>query len=84
MKTHTLPDAEVFVAAHHGSKHGSGEAILQALRAETAIISVGYNSYGHPDPDTLARFAAAHMTVLRTDQLGNITIPTDEKERKNG
>ena len=84
LKTHTLPDAEVFVAAHHGSKHGSGEAILQALRAETAIVSVGYNSYGHPDPDTLARFAAANMTVLRTDQLGNITIPTDEKERKNG
>ena len=51
---------------------------------ETAIVSVGYNSYGHPDPDTLARFAAANMTVLRTDQLGNITIPTDEKERKNG
>lgn len=84
VKTHALPDGEVFVAAHHGSKHGSGAAILQALHAETAIVSVGYNSYGHPDPATLQRFADAGMSVLRTDQNGNISISTDEKERNNG
>ena len=84
LKTHALPDAEVFVAAHHGSKHGSGEALLTALRAETAIVSVGYNSYGHPAAETLARFQKAGMKILRTDENGDISIPLDGKEQSNG
>lgn len=84
VKTHALPDGEVFVAGHHGSKHASGDAILNALHAEYAVVSSGYNTYGHPTPEALARFEKAGMNVLRTDELGNITITMDGKERSDG
>jgi competence protein ComEC len=84
LKSHELPDAEVFVASHHGSKHGSSAALLTAVRSEYALVSSGYNSYGHPSPETLKRLQDAGMIVLRTDTLGNITIPMDTKEQSNG
>lgn len=84
LKTRLLPDAEVFVAGHHGSKNASGEALLSALHAEYAVVSCGYNTYGHPTKDTLSRFDKAGMRILRTDMLGNITIPVDGKERSDG
>ena len=39
-----------------------------------AIISVGYNSYGHPTSDTLERLQAHHIPIYRTDQMGDITV----------
>ena len=84
LKTRTLPDAEVFVAGHHGSKNASGEALLSALHAEYAVVSSGYNTYGHPTKEALSRFDKAGMRILRTDMLGNITIPADGKERSDG
>ena len=69
-----LPDTEIFIAGHHGSKHSNCAQLLAAARAETAIVSCGYNTYGHPAPETLSRLDAAGMTVLRTDELGSITL----------
>ena len=69
---HELPDAELFVAGHHGSKTSSSAELLDALSAEYAVVSCGYNSYGHPTEEALGRLAAAGMDVFRTDELGNI------------
>ena len=41
---------------------------------EYAVISVGYNTYGHPAPETLDRLEQAGCTVWRTDLRGTITI----------
>lgn len=69
---HELPDAELFVVGHHGSKTSSSAELLDALSAEYAVVSCGYNSYGHPTEEALGRLAAAGMEVFRTDELGNI------------
>ena len=70
-----LPDLEVFVAGHHGSRYSSSERLLDQLKPETAVISVGEgNSYGHPAPETLQRFADRDIAVYRTDQDGDIRI----------
>lgn len=69
-----LPDIEIFVAGHHGSKYSSCEELLEAISAETAVISSGYNSYGHPAEETLRRFDEAGMAVLRTDTQGSVRI----------
>ena len=69
-----LPDVEVLIAGHHGSKHSTGEKLLDTVKPETAIISVGYNNYGHPSDETLYRFEARDIKVLRTDTDGDITI----------
>ncbi len=75
-----LPDFELLVAGHHGSKYATSYELLDAVRAETAIISVGYNNYGHPTREALWRLSAYGMTVFRTDQMGTVTLRID----KNG
>ncbi len=72
LAAHSLPDGELFVAGHHGSKHSSSEALISAFRAESALVSAGYNSYGHPSQEALDRFARAGMQIYRTDIEGDI------------
>lgn len=69
-----LPPVELYVAGHHGSRHSSSEALLAAIRPQTVLISVGYNTYGHPAQETLDRLAAVGAQVLRTDECGDISI----------
>jgi competence protein ComEC len=75
VSNYDLPDIEVFVAGHHGSKYASSDELLDALTPEVAVISVGArNTFGHPAPETLARFAERGIAVYRTDLNGNITL----------
>jgi len=39
---------------------------------ETAVISVGENSYGHPSEELLTRLRNMNVNILRTDEAGNI------------
>ncbi len=74
-----LPDIEVLVAGHHGSKYATSDELLDAVTPEAALISVGYNSYGHPSPETLQKLARSGILIYRTDLLGNVTV----KARQN-
>ena len=74
LKTADLPELDVLVTGHHGSKHSSGEELLEATKPKIAVISVGRNSYGHPAQETLDRLEAVGAVVYRTDIHGNITI----------
>lgn len=69
-----LPDIEYLAAGHHGSRHSTSEALLDALTPETVCISVGSNSYGHPAEETLERLAWHGCAVYRTDLHGNIHL----------
>jgi competence protein ComEC len=69
-----LPDVEVLVVSHHGSKYSSAREFLEEVRPETAIISVGDNSYGHPAEETIRRLWAAGAEVCRTDEQGDILV----------
>lgn len=69
--------ADVLKVPHHGSAYGSSAAFLSAVQPDDAVISVGVNSYGHPDPDTLNRLASAGAIIWRTDQNGSITVFDD-------
>lgn len=71
---HELRDAELFMAGHHGSKTSNSEELLNVLNAEYAVVSCGYNSYGHPTEEALARFEQAGMEIFRTDKMGDITF----------
>ncbi len=39
---------ELLVVGHHGSKYSTSYELLEAIDADWAAISVGWNSYGHP------------------------------------
>ncbi|MCD7845081.1 MAG: DNA internalization-related competence protein ComEC/Rec2 [Oscillospiraceae bacterium] len=75
-----VPDVDVLVVGHHGSKTASSPLFLRAAQAETAVISVGYNSYNLPAEEILERLAAYCPVVLRTDQAGNVAVTLTEEE----
>ena len=68
------PSVELLLVGHHGSKKSTSDAWLDAIAPDDAIISVGYNNYGHPTSDTLERLQAHHIPIYRTDQMGDITV----------
>ncbi len=74
IKYYPIPDLELLMVGHHGSRHSTSAQLLDALRPELAVISVGYNSYGHPAEETLERLASIGTEVYRTDQSGPVTV----------
>lgn len=74
LKNHEFPDVDVLVAGHHGSRDSTSEILLDQVKPEIVVISVGENNYGHPHAETLDRIKAAKAEILRTDQRGNIRL----------
>ncbi|MCF0120913.1 MAG: DNA internalization-related competence protein ComEC/Rec2, partial [Oscillospiraceae bacterium] len=74
MEKVSLPDIETLVVGHHGSRYSTSAELLKKLRPETAIISVGENSYGHPTEETLSRLDGHGIEIFRTDENGSITV----------
>ena len=71
-------DSELLVVGHHGAKDASSEELLRLSGADTAIVSVGYNHYGHPAEETLERLYANGYNVYRTDRDGTIIIRIED------
>ncbi len=68
----------VLKVGHHGSKTSSTNAFLDAVKPEYAVFSVGIsNSYNHPSPQVLERFASRDVKILRTDHDGTVDSATD-------
>ena len=75
LSLHTLPQAAVLVAGHHGAATSTSGALLRAVRPEAVFISAGAdNRFGHPAAQTLARIRQSGAAVYRTDLSGTITI----------
>ena len=74
VETYALPNIEVLVVSHHGSRYSSNIRFLKAVMPEAAVISVGDNNYGHPSEETLQRLLAVGADIWRTDQQGTIRI----------
>ena len=69
--------ADVLKVGHHCSGYSSTSAFLKKVNPKYAIISVGKNSYGHPNVDAMTRIATAGAEVYRTDEVGTIIVTTD-------
>ena len=73
LKHESVPDLELLVAGHHGSKYSTTKALLEAAQPEVVLISVGKdNLYGHPAAETLERLI--NCEVHRTDLEGTVTV----------
>ena len=70
----SLPDIDMLVVGHHGSRFSTSEELLSAVTPEIAVIPVGRNNYGHPSDETLKRLEQFNATVFRTDQTGTVTV----------
>ena len=68
-----LPDVDLLIAGHHGSKNSTSEELLSTVSPEIVYISVGENnSYGHPAPSLLDRLMEFGCEIFRTDQDGTL------------
>jgi len=74
VETYDLPDIEVLMVGHHGSKYSTSEELLKVVTPEVGIISVGENSFGHPTAEAMERMAFRGMELYRTDLQGNIVV----------
>lgn len=73
----SVPKVDLLKVSHHGSRFGSTEAFLRLCRPRIAVISVGKNLFGHPDPRVLDRLALCGARVFRTDKHGAVTVETN-------
>lgn len=70
-----LPDVEVLMAGHHGSRYSTGGDLLAEVKPETCVVSCGAgNSYGHPHLEALRRMTEAGAQIYRTDRQGTIHV----------
>jgi len=65
-------DIEVYQVNHHGSASSSNQFFLDTIDPEVSIISLGNNSYGHPDPATVQRLLATSVIYQTEDGNGNV------------
>ena len=71
---------DVLKVGHHGSNTSTGIEFLKAVSPQYGVISSGIdNDFGHPHLEVLKSLENENIEVMRTDELGNITIISDGK-----
>lgn len=74
-----LLQAEVLKVPHHGGKYSSTAAFVAAVQPRWSVISVAtVNDYHHPTPEAMGRLQKTGAQLLRTDELGAITLRSVE------
>ena len=74
------PQADLLKIGHHGSATSSSPEFLRAVNPRYAVASVGfYNSFRHPRPEVMKRYADAHVITYRTDLAGAVSFYLDGK-----
>ncbi len=71
-------EIELLLVGHHGSKSSTCAELLDAIRPRCAVISVGYNSYGHPTREVLERLESRNIVTYRTDMNGTVRLRGEE------
>ena len=62
--------ADILKIGHHGSKYSTCDTFLEAVDPDYAVIQVGKNNYGHPNPKVIEKCAQKGIIVLRNDTHG--------------
>lgn len=68
-----LGDVDVLKVSHHGSKASLNDDLLDAMRPEIALVSVGAkNRYGHPANNVMSMLQNRGVQVFRSDNQGDV------------
>lgn len=65
-------NVDILKVGHHGSNTSTSEILLSTYHIKEAVISVGYNYYGHPSDEVLSRLVDYNIVIRRTDKEGTI------------
>lgn len=75
------PDVDLLKVSHHGSRTGTSKELVEAVKPEVALISVGVNNkFGHPHTGPLWRLEASRAQVWRTDVHRRVECVTTGQE----
>ncbi len=69
-----IDDIDWLKVGHHGSQTSTSDFFLARVKAKNAIISVGKNSYGHPNSEVLEKLTKTGARIFRTDKMGTVSI----------
>ncbi|NLG04176.1 MAG: MBL fold metallo-hydrolase [Clostridia bacterium] len=71
----------ILKVAHHGSKNGTSDTLLDVFSPDFAMISCGKkNRYGHPSDETCNRLKQHHIKYEVTKEKGCISIEVSKDE----
>jgi competence protein ComEC len=71
--------SDLLIVPHHGSRSSSTPAFIAAVHPAVAVYTPGYrNRFGHPQPEVVARYAAAGIRAYRTDYDGALSFDIGE------
>jgi len=74
-------EADVLKISHHGSKNSSSKKFLENVMPKIAVISCGKNNpYYYPHQRVLSNLEEFGISILRTDQKGDIKIISNGTE----
>ncbi|AXU72547.1 TPA: MBL fold metallo-hydrolase [Clostridioides difficile] len=63
---------------HHGSNSSSSLEFIKKISPDIAAISCGYkNQYGHPHREVINNLKQNHVSIYRTDKIGDIVFYSD-------
>lgn len=65
--------ASILKVAHHGSNNGTDQTLLDKVKPQYVVISVGAdNKYGHPHATILDLLEKSNIKIFRTDRDGTV------------
>ncbi|OGD92457.1 hypothetical protein A2697_02890 [Candidatus Curtissbacteria bacterium RIFCSPHIGHO2_01_FULL_41_44] len=77
-----LQSCQVLKVAHHGSKTGTNQEIIDLVKPAIAVIQVGKNSFGHPHKEVTDLLQSKGVKILRNDTNGIIEVESDGRSFK--
>lgn len=70
--------SEAWLLPHHGAAEASPDGLLDAVRPDVSIVSVGErNRFGHPAASVIERLRARRSRVFRTDLDGGVVLTAE-------
>ncbi|MBR5705513.1 MAG: MBL fold metallo-hydrolase, partial [Deltaproteobacteria bacterium] len=79
-ETYAARDADILKVSHHGSKTSTGNAFLETVSPQIALITGSPVSRSLPHPDALARLEACGAQIFNTASYGALTVAVREVE----
>lgn len=75
----SLPEEiDILKIPHHGSRYSVSDDFYNSKKIGAAVISVGYNLYGHPSREVLEMLENKKVPCYRTDVAGCVVLEIDQ------
>jgi len=69
--------SQAMKASHHASPYGNCEELLQTVKPQIVVVTVGPGEWGYPSEETIACLEMCCPDVSRTDEVGAVILHSD-------